>query len=90
MKRTYCFWFTFQDDIYLFLIYKKISELLVLWFQSTQASDNPKGKDSPGTPQDAYMEMGEEGDKAKDKYAFFGEDWLQNRTGKELFQETDS
>lgn len=59
-----------------FLRYQKIPKLLVLWFQNTQASDNPKRKDSPDAPQGSYMEMGEGGDKAKDKYALFGEDWL--------------
>lgn len=54
-------------------------------------SDSPKGKDSPDATQGSYMEIREEGDKAKDKYALFGEDWLQNRTGKKkLFQEADS
>lgn len=72
-----------------FLRYQKIPKLLVLWFQRTQASDSPKWKNSPDNPQGTYMEMGEEGDKAKDKYALFGEDWLQNRTGK-LFQEVNS
>lgn len=76
--------------IFTFLRYQKTPKLLVLLFQSTQVSDSPKEKDSPDTPQGAYMEMGEEGDKAKDTYALFGEDWLQNRTGKKLFQEADS